>query len=802
MKTVYGRIAAFFLLAGIFLFASCSDISESEGGNSRDGQAKISLNLGLKSLDETASPTGGEARTVMATSENNDSASTLTDISLYAKLSSSTATLGSGDTLLASWESYGEMQTSPYSKSLAAGSWDFMLTAKNYGATMTQTLTGKTLSAGSSTSLNFTSLSASESGEQTGRIELNLYYHPYSYADTDFKKYVTDSSTYPTISISLDSKLIATKDSKTYSLTEKTDEEGNTYEIYYSSAKFVKNSISAGFHLVTFTFTAPSDSSVFVYTVPVYVEAGYLSKDSLYPFSSTESAIKEAGVSSYTVSYNSNTASADKASQTFWAGSSIADAEALGFKSESALKRFKNWNTAADGSGSSYKAGDTPNLTGNLTLYAQWGVFSKVTYMINIDGKTDSYIQQYESTSALIESATAFADADLTYSSKSTSAKEEYTFCGWDTEADGSGTRYAAGEKPTITGDTVLYAQWCGAKLHSEDDSEYSYEGYYEVYDTKQWNALTGAPFANTSSGTISASILLRAPSSYPYSLTIDSPALKHTSGKTFSGKILGYLSVTISGLTGPLFDTVAEGAEITSLTVANCAIRGSGDYVGAICNKNHGTITNCEVTSCTIDGESEGVTYTGGICGYNYSDGTISGDSTKVTGSVKGKSTGESYTGGFCAYNEGTISGKGSVDITLSGNNEDSGCYGYAIGKESNSASTSTDITTSAQETILDTGTIEVSDYTTYKITLERTSLVSATFTDTNANAAALYGYISSSTSNSSGTPTSYYLSSGKVDASSVTKKVYLEKGTYYVFLDEGWYVNNNGCSATVTID
>jgi pilin isopeptide linkage protein/uncharacterized repeat protein (TIGR01451 family)/uncharacterized repeat protein (TIGR02543 family)/LPXTG-motif cell wall-anchored protein len=39
-------------------------------------------------------------------------------------------------------------------------------------------------------------------------------------------------------------------------------------------------------------------------------------------------------------------------------------------------------------------------------------------------------------------------------------AKDGYTFAGWNTVADGSGTPYAAGDTFQIAGDTTLYAQW------------------------------------------------------------------------------------------------------------------------------------------------------------------------------------------------------------------------------------------------------------------------------------------------------------------------------------------------------
>lgn len=41
--------------------------------------------------------------------------------------------------------------------------------------------------------------------------------------------------------------------------------------------------------------------------------------------------------------------------------------------------------------------------------------------------------------------------------------KDGYAFTGWNTQADGNGTTYRAGEKFTISANTTLYAQWCKA---------------------------------------------------------------------------------------------------------------------------------------------------------------------------------------------------------------------------------------------------------------------------------------------------------------------------------------------------
>ena len=803
-----------FLMTAIFtagiLLSSCSNLFDVEKSDSANG-GKILLSLGLANPDGSESIQNNNARTVMAYSSDNGTGS-LSEISLYSKSSSA-----SDYTLLASWDSVTAMQRSPYSGSLTSGTYDFKLTAKNYGATMLQELKSKTVSASGTTSLAFTALAPSSEGAQTGGIYVDAEYKNTSYTDyvaeslEDFAP--TNSAPYPVYAVKLDSgEVLATTSSEP--TKEVSGSDGSVCKFYYSGySYFSNNAVPAGNHILTYTFTSP-DGKVFVYPVAVQVKAGYLSKATIYPLYDTSSAILSG--TSYTLTYNANTGSSSStASQTFAGTASIADAQALGFTSSDSSKRFKYWTTDAAGNGTKYYSGDTLSLTGDTTLYAQWGTFYKVSYFINIDGKTDTYIQQFESGDSLVASSTAFADFD----------SSKYTFCGYDTGADGSGTRYAENAKPSITEDTVLYAQWCGAKSTLS-----LYSDYYTVKDAAQWNALMGAPFANTTSGTISVNAYISSSS-----ITIQNPAASLTSSKTFSGKI--YCLGTITGLSGVLFDTVAEGAEITgasikgpvcnknngtiksvyvsgltmtgwsgiaktnsstgtisSCTVSSCTITGSGDYAGAICGLNEGTLENCTVSNCTVNGSAKNVKYTGGLCGYN--SGTISGAGTKVTGTVTGSSADETFAGGFCAYNTGTISDAGSVDITLSGSSEENSHYGYVIGYN-NGGTVSTEITTTAQEILWDSGTVEVDKELSKTITLERTSLVTFIATDTDANAAQLNAYIK----NSNG----YYISvfsTQDIKSTSVTKKAYLSKGLYTVYLTEDYITKNTGCSAVVKID
>ena len=819
------------------VFASCSNLLDNiENENNGNGSAKISLSVGLKNL-EGNSAEENNSRTVMAAANDNTTPSNLKNIKLYAKISSDSKELGTEETLLAEWTDYSEFNHVPYSNEMQAGTYDFMLTAISYGATMTQTLSSKTLSAGSTTSLNFTSLAVSEAGEQTGVIDLTIYYDKKRFIIPEsFEKYIGSSyEKYAEISISLDGNLIALKDSSTskistYTLFTTTDDNGNGYTISMDEAYLNTAPVNAGFHIVTITFTA-IDETVFVYPVPVYVQAGYLSKGSVFPLSDYKNVSKDENVQSYTVTYNSNTDTEEIKTQSFYKGSLLADAEALGFTG-TGTKRFKEWNTQKDGSGTSYTEGSSPELTEDITLYAQWADFYKVTYLINIDSNTQTYIQKVEGEHSLATKTTAFADFD----------SSKYQFCGWDTKADGSGTRYAEGKTLTLTEDITLYAQWCGAKD--------SYD-YYVVENAKQWNALMGAPFANTSDGIISADVYI------PNGKTISSPALSLTSTKTFSGIIQGDFYLPIKGFKGALFDSLSADSEIKYLTVkglvcntnngsivdirvnapvcnanygtisnvtvsgvtmtgysgiaktnsstgtisfctvSDCTITGSGDYVGAICGQNVGTINNCTVSDCTIDGRTKNVKYTGGICGYN--EGTISGSSTKVTGTVTGSTSNQTYTGGYCAYNKGTISDAGSVDITLSGSSEANSYYGYVIGYN-DGGTVSTDITTTAQETKIDTGTITVNSSKYFPFTLERTSIVTVSFTDTTANSAQINGYLQLLTD--AGTVSKALVSCSDIKSSTVTKKLYLSKGSYQVGLTEDYVGSNTGCSAKVIID
>ena len=112
---------------------------------------------------------------------------------------------------------------------------------------------------------------------------------------------------------------------------------------------------------------------------------------------------------------------------------------------------FKGWNTAADGTGVDYPADSTYTLpaSGTDTLYAQWDP-NTVTLAYSANGGSGAPDDQ---------SGDAFSDVTV---SDTTPTREGYSFTGWNTAADGTGTDYPADSTYTLpaSGTDTLYAQW------------------------------------------------------------------------------------------------------------------------------------------------------------------------------------------------------------------------------------------------------------------------------------------------------------------------------------------------------
>jgi uncharacterized repeat protein (TIGR02543 family) len=172
----------------------------------------------------------------------------------------------------------------------------------------------------------------------------------------------------------------------------------------------------------------------------------------------------------YTVDYNGNTSTSGTApidvSSPYTAGSTVT---VLGNTGSPVLAKtgytFANWNTAADGSGTSYSPTSTFLINSNTTLYAQWTPVPPTTYIVAYNGNTST-----SGTAPTDVSSPYTAGSSVTVLGNTGSpvlAKTSYQFAGWNTAADGSGTNYVGGNTFTINANTTLYAKWIigGARL-------------------------------------------------------------------------------------------------------------------------------------------------------------------------------------------------------------------------------------------------------------------------------------------------------------------------------------------------
>ena len=183
----------------------------------------------------------------------------------------------------------------------------------------------------------------------------------------------------------------------------------------------------------------------------------------------------------YTVTYNGNTNTSGNVptdgSSPYEYGSTIT---VLGNSGSPALAKtgftFAGWNTESDGSGTSYSQGNTFVITDNTTLYAEWNPVYTVTYNGNTNtsgnAPTDGS-SPYESGSTV----TVFGN-----SGSPALAKTGFTFAGWNTESDGSGTSYSQGNTFVINANTTLYAEWTLAPPPSAPTALSSVGGNTEAY--------------------------------------------------------------------------------------------------------------------------------------------------------------------------------------------------------------------------------------------------------------------------------------------------------------------------------
>ena len=152
-----------------------------------------------------------------------------------------------------------------------------------------------------------------------------------------------------------------------------------------------------------------------------------------------------------------------------------------------------------------------------LTLHAQWSLDRTLTYDGN--GATSGTVPA---------AATSYPNGtSVTVLGKNTLAKTGYTFSGWNTAANGSGTAYAAGASITMNANYTLFAQWSENKSSVSIAASPSGAGTFSPaspvlagVDTKPNVTATAVPGYKFSSWAITGGATISSTSTNPTTVT------------------------------------------------------------------------------------------------------------------------------------------------------------------------------------------------------------------------------------------------------------------------------------------
>jgi uncharacterized repeat protein (TIGR02543 family) len=155
----------------------------------------------------------------------------------------------------------------------------------------------------------------------------------------------------------------------------------------------------------------------------------------------------------YAVTYSSNGGTgATPAGASFTSGSVVTVSANTGPVSRSGYV-FAGWNTQPDGSGTTYQAGASFLMPSSaVVLYALWQPLLSVIYNANgaTGGTPPTDSQTY------LSGATAQVLGNV-----GNLVKTGFQFAGWNTQSNGGGTTYTAGQTLTLgTANSTLYALW------------------------------------------------------------------------------------------------------------------------------------------------------------------------------------------------------------------------------------------------------------------------------------------------------------------------------------------------------
>lgn len=353
---------------------------------------------------------------------------------------------------------------------------------------------------------------------------------------------------------------------------------------------------------------------------------------------------------------------------------------------------FSKWNTLASGSGTDYANNANYSFAADLDLYAQWAI-SQYTIAYDGNGATggtvpNTHTGNYNSSYTLANNTGSLV-------------RTNYSFNGWNTAANGSGTHYNVGETYTIPAtDRVLYAEWVSTlPTLTTTGTVSSMSTVYGTVSTPQSFTFSGANLTGTnvtvsapagfeiatSSGGTYSSSLTYAISDGSASGTVYVRLAATTAVGTYAGNISltagttnttvaipkskvtpGALTITGLSASNKVYDRTTA-ASVTGTATLNGVVTGdtvnvSGTAIGTFADKNVGTGKTVTVSGLSLSGaQASNYTLTQPTTSAN-----ITAKEVTISGAVAGNKT---YDGNNTAVITGTLSGVKSPDnVTLNG--------------------------------------------------------------------------------------------------------------------------------------
>lgn len=147
---------------------------------------------------------------------------------------------------------------------------------------------------------------------------------------------------------------------------------------------------------------------------------------------------------SYTVSYNANNGSGAPASQTKWYGESLTLSSTVPTRTG---YTFLGWSTSSTATTATYSAGGSYTNNAGAALYAVWKA-NTYTVTYNANGGSSTPASQTRT----------YGGGAITIANGPSRAL--YSFTGWNTSQNGTGTSYSAGASYSGNASMTLYAQW------------------------------------------------------------------------------------------------------------------------------------------------------------------------------------------------------------------------------------------------------------------------------------------------------------------------------------------------------